>query len=305
MDVLHTPLWRLEIMAVIMKIRYICRKRQARLKTLLAVLTYVASLVAIGRKGRALASFFWYARLLDRTTDGEQAPLTLTLSQYLSHRERLLESIATRHIANDLLDEDWLLVHVIVYQRTLGKDSIPSLVEMGNAFLTDAARYCDGKTFPTIDQVRSIRTAIRLFLVLALELVGSKANDARAFAGSFEPLLFEADNLADFLHDVQAELINEPREDLENAGVATEKLMYCRSWHELNAVPGFSAWYERRVSACRSTWEYANPLLTCQLQSCVKSRILRKPFEKLVAKVDRWLNECSQRVNEIKSTAPQ
>ncbi len=298
MDVLRIPLWRLEIMAAIMKIRYICRKRQAWPKTALAVLANIVSLVVVGRKGRALASFFWYARLLDNNTDGSGQFHAISLSQYLSHRRRILQSLTTgRQIeTSNLLGEDWLVVHVIVYRRTLGQDSIPALIEMGNEFLTDASRYCDGESFPTDEQVRSIRKAIRLFLTFALELVGSETLDARAFASSFEPFLFEADNLADFLHDVQVGLINEPRVNLEKDGIVIDQLMVCRSWQELNAVPGFSTWYGRRVFACRSAWSDAKPLLTLQLEDCIKSRRLRRPFERLVAKVDHWLLECFQRV---------
>ncbi|MBI4122331.1 MAG: hypothetical protein HY461_03285 [Parcubacteria group bacterium] len=279
------------------KLHYIGQKKQAWSKTVLAVLIYILASLVTGRRGRALASFFWYARLFDNKTDGGLSPTTLPLPKYLAHRRRLLERLVTRQAEeSDLLDEDWLLVHVIVYQRSCGKDGIPELVEMGNAFLTDASRYCYGRPFPTAEQVLCARQAIRLFLAFSLELVGSDRNKAFEFARAFEPFLFEGDNLADLLHDVRVQLINEPQEDLQKAGIDTERLMQCRSWQELESIPGFNPWYRQRVVACRTLWRSAKPEVMLLLKDCIHSRLLRKPFESQIGKIDQGLEECSLRM---------
>jgi len=281
-----------------MKLRYVCRKNQAWWKTMVTILAYLATSLVLGRKGRALVSFFWYTRLLDHLLDGDQVPATLSRYEYFSHRKRLLERLTVRQVvADDLLDEDWLLIHTIVYERKNGKDSIPEIVAMGNAFLTDASRHCNNQQFPSVEQLYSTREAIRLFLVFSLNLAGSHRDTAHVFASLFEPFLFEADNLVDFLNDVKARLINEPREHLERAGIDTVYLMKCSSWEELKVVPGFSSWYESRVRICQTAWESAKPQVSHTLKDCVTSRLLRKSFERLVGKVDRWLDDCSLRLS--------
>ena len=237
-----------------------------------------------------LFSIWAFLRIIDEYVDGAlNLPEGVTIEHYLARKRNLINAYREGRLPGlEIAREDRLLLFALRECSRRGVDIIPDLLTQLYWFSFDAKRRGSGKatTKAILDHCAfDLEFTIVRF---AAQILGGDMPLVEKICKALNGLLQELDWLKDVIEDLEQGYINISSE----AGIDLRKLSCARTWEELWAVPGFTAWHKEEVLRIASEWWKVKNLLKPALRRIIPQYWARVLFH-------CWLNEQRKKLDEL------
>jgi hypothetical protein len=223
-------------------------------------------------------SLLYYVRVVDDKIDGDRPlPDGWTRERYLLRCRDLYEAIADLGSGRDpeLWPEDILLVYAMrAARRYLALDIRAEWLKIWMAFETDCWREIrPGQHIPTKAVMDDARIFNVGFMAISSMLAGSDRSAAYALWTTFNDGIVAGDALNDLLVDMGRGSLTIA--DYDWGTFDPMSLLHCRTWEDLEQVPGFSDWAAEFVARHSEAWHTMLPGIYANLQATLPCVLLR------------------------------
>lgn len=176
---------------------------------------------------------------------------------YLDRMELLIAALddPTKGQGVEAEGPDFLAICAIRQAEWAGRPVVPILKMVWEGYSADARRRIDDVCFPSRALQERVDESNAALLAALDYLRGVPFETALPVYRRVVTILNAAVNLQRLPREIEVHQAHIPREDLVEAGIDPDLLATCRSWAELNRVPGFRKWAVAALTKCRDDWQ--------------------------------------------------